>query len=301
MVKNMTKKRLKKGRYTPPKTLKKPMKIKGLDDDTTRIARHVNMIVDPCNAELGPTAYRGSDGFVNRFRNVLNTTPTAGKSGFIYVYYPAYNAVFYVNVTPTDTPVFSASNSGPGQSFLLSNGASQRVVGACCSLTYTGTELDRQGVIYSGVIPIAALSTANTVNDIAANLQHEHRVSDDLLEVKWTPGAVEEEYWQSGAASPEGSGDRNAIVIIALGLNNASTSMFMSITNTLVCEWKPDPGFGLGSTNPSSHDVPGGLEKVRSTLQKMGNWWYSVGKAAHSAYNSTTGKALRGLILAAMA
>lgn len=292
-------------RYQPPKANKKtavamaPMK-RGPPEDVSRIARHVNMIVDPCGAELGPTAYRGADGIVTRFRNVVATGPTVGKTGFIYVYYPAYNAICTANVAAGDVFVFTANTAGPGQTFLLASGASQRAVSACCNLSYTGTELDRCGIIYSGVVPISALSVGKSITDVAMLLQNEHRVSDDPLEVKWSPGSVEEEYWESGATTPGGGGDRNCIVMIALGLNAATSSPYFSIVNTLIAEWRPEPGLGLSTPNPSSHDVPAGLEKVRSVLQRMGNWWYSVGKSAYTAYNSTQGKAIRAMVLAAI-
>lgn len=288
-------------RYKAPKSANKtPMSRKGNSEDSTRIARHVSMILDPCNAEIGPTAYRGSDGIVTRFRNVVATGPQTGKTGFIYVYYPAYNNIYVVNVTPSDTPVFSGNAAGPGQAFLLASGASQRAVAACCSLTYTGTELDRAGIIYSGVVPISALGTAKSVTDIAMLLQHEHRVTGENIEVKWSPGSVEEQYWESGATTPSDGGDRNAIVILALGLNAATSSPYFSIVNTLIAEWKPEPGQGLSTPNPSSHDVVGGLEKVRSVLQRMGTWWYTVGSAAYGAYNSAPGKAIRAMVMAAL-
>lgn len=292
-------------KYQPPKGSKRlgavsnPMK-RGPSEDVSRITRHVNMIVDPCNAELGPTAYRGADGIVTRFRNVVATGPTVGKTGFIYVYYPAYNSICTANVNASDVFVYASNTAGPGQTFLLASGASQRAVSACCNLSYTGTELDRCGIIYSGVVPISALAVGKTITDVAMLLQNEHRVSDEALEVKWSPGSVEEEYWESGATTPGGGGDRNCIVLVALGLNAASSSTYFSIVNTLIAEWRPEPGLGLSTPNPSSHDVPAGLEKVRSVLQRMGNWWYSVGKTAYTAYNSTQGRALRAMVMAAI-
>lgn len=279
-----------------PRAIRSPAR----SEDTTRLERHVRMIVDPCNAELGPTAYRGSDGIISRFRNVQNFSATVGKTGFIFVFYPAYNAIQAVAVNSSDVLAFSPTNAGPGQAFLLASGASQRAVAACSVATYTGTELDRSGILYSGVVPIASLGVAKRVDEFAMLLQHESRVSDTDLEVKWSPSAVEEQYWESGVATPSDGGDRNAIVIIGLGFNAATTSSNFSIVNTLIAEWRPEPGQGLSVPNPSSHDVPGGLEKIRSALTRMGNWWSNATSTITKAYNSNLGVAVRTAVALAI-
>lgn len=272
-------------------------------EDITRITRHVNMIMDPCNAELGPTAYSGADGIISRFRNVQTIGASAGKTGFIFVFNPSYNAVSAVNVNAADLYAFGSTGGGPGQTFLLNSGATQRAVAACSAVSYTGTELDRSGILYSGVVPASAIGANKRVDEIAMLLQHEHRVSDQLLEIKWSPQTIEEQYWESGATTPANSAERNVLVIIGLGLNPATTSSNFSIVNTLIAEWQPEPGQGLVTTNPSSHDVPAGLEKVRTILQRMGNWWSTaqgVAGAAYKAYNSGAGVALRAAVLAVL-
>lgn len=285
---------------TTAMVMPKQLKRTSQSEDSARVARHVNMIVDPCNAELGPTAYRGSDGIISRFRNFTVVGPTAGKTGFAFVYYPAYNAIQLLGVNTSDTINFVPTTGGPGQAFLLASGAAQRAVAACSAVTYTGTELDKSGVLYSGVVPIAALGAIKRVDEIAALLQHQSRVHDEDLEVKWSPSSVEEQYWESGAGTPSDPGDRNAIVIIGLGFNPLTTSNNFTIVNTFIAEWRPEPGQGLSTPNPSSHDVPGGLERVRSALQKLGNWWSSAYKTASKAYNSNIGKAVRVAVAAAM-
>lgn len=270
-------------------------------EDATRIARHVAMIMDPCNAELGPTAYRGADGFITRFRNVVTVAPVAAKSGFVYVWYPAYNRGTTVNLNAGDAFTFASPNfEGPGQTFLLNQSDTQRAVGACTTLNYTGTELDRCGIVYSGVIPIATLQNVKTAADFALVLQHEQRVGDKPLEVKWSPSAAEEEYYRSalGSVEPPNPGDRNCIVFIVLGTNPATTSCNFSLINTLISEWRPEAGSGISTPNPSSHDVPGGIEKVRSILQRFGNWWTGAAKTAYSVANSPTGRTIAAAVAA---
>lgn len=282
---------------TTAMVIPRPMKRVGGErgEDYSRLNRHVNMILDPCNAELGPNAYRGSDGIVSRFRNVQAIGATAGKTGFVFMFYPAYNAIYAINLNSTDNTAFSANIPGPGQAYLLANGASQRCIAACSSISYTGTELDKSGILYAGVVPASSVVAAKTVAEVAMLLQHEARVGDAPLEVKWSPTSVEEEYWLSGPAAPANL-DRNVIVIIGLGFNPATTSTNFSIINTLIAEWKPEPGLGLAEPNPNSHDVPGGIEKVRSVISKLGSWWYGAAQTAYKAINSPAGKAVQGLI-----
>lgn len=298
-------KNLKKGRYgkkapnaavpmaMPNANRKRP---NSAPQDVTRISRHVNMIVDPCNAELGPTAYRGADGIVTRFRSNGNLGASAGKTGFIYVFYPAYNTVYtnYVNAGDLATTNLVG---GPGQAFLLASSESQRAVAACTALSYAGTELDRSGVIYSGVIPISCIQATKTIEQIIALLQHETRTGDRPIEVKWSPSAVDEEYWTTGSVVPESAGDRNCIVFIGMGFNAATTSPNHVVVNTLIAEWRPEAGLGLSTPNPNSHDVSGGIEKVRSVLARMGNWWYGTAKKAYDLANTPTGRAVTAAVV----
>lgn len=269
-------------------------------EDATRIARHVAMIMDPCNAELGPTAYRGADGFITRFRNVVTISPVATKTGFAYVWYPAYNRGTTVNANSGDPFAFNPNFDGPGQTFLLNQSDTQRAVGACTTLNYTGTELDRCGIVYSGVVPIATLQNIKTLADIALVLQHEQRVSDKPIEVKWSPSAAEEEYFRSnlGSIEPPNAGDRNCIVFIVLGTDPTTSSCNFSLINTLISEWRPEAGSGISTPNPSSHDVPGGIEKVRSILQRMGNWWFGAAKTAYNVASSPTGRTIAAAVAA---
>lgn len=245
-----------------------------------RLAGHIGMVADPCNGPITRTAYRGADGIVTRFKNVTSTTNTVGKSGFVHAFYPAYNSIWAAGVNPSDTPVPNfASLAGPGQSFLLSNAQSQRVVGACVTINYRGTELDRSGVLYLGNLPVAALASGFTVDQLAALCQHNVRVSDGAIDVKWNPSAAEEEYWDNGAATPDSPGERNVIVVIGQNFPSA-TALNFALTNTLVCEWRPNYGIGLVEPPPSSADVPAGLERVRTALSSFGDWWVS---AAHTS------------------
>lgn len=261
-----------------------------------RIGSHVRMVMDPCNAPLGPTAYRGADGFVSRTKRIdsiaLNNTSPYG----VYVYYPAYNGIWSGTVasnTASLTPSFVTP--GPGQAFYLSTADSMRPVGACVQVAYQGTELGRNGMIYRAVLPVSALSSG-TFNDLKALCQRYHRIPDAVTETKWTPSPVDEEYWQVGATTPISTGDQNAIVVL-VELGDTTTSITLNATTTLIAEWRPRYGTGLQTPNPNTPDPPAGLERVRNHLANFGNWYLeataTVGRALMTM--STVAGATRAL------
>jgi hypothetical protein len=266
---------------------KKPKVASGGDSTAmNRLKNHVNMIIDPCNAVIGPTAYRGSDGFVTRFKNVVAAGTLTNFPYYVSVFYPAYNATTTGVYASASTPVSVSWSSGPGQAFLLANADSQRVVGACTRLNYLGSELNRQGIVYRGVMPAAALTGA-TVTGLITLCQSSQRVADGVIETKFVPSSVEEQYWSTGGVAPTDDGDRNVIVTIVYGGTSVNCDTFLE--HTLICEWRPKFGVGLVSPPPNTPDVPGGLEKVRTVLSRLGHWWLEHKETASSAIKTATG------------
>lgn len=257
-----------------------------------RLRAHTAMVLDPCNATLGPTAYRGSDGFVTRFKNVVAAGTTTGFPYYVSIFYPAYNGISlsgYASATSVVTP--SYTTSGPGQPFLLANADSQRVVGACTRISYLGSELNRQGIIYRGVLPESAVSGA-TVQQLMALCQRNDRTPDYILETKFIPGSVEEQYWDTGSTAPAEAGDRNVIVTVVYG--GATVALDTYLEHTLICEWRPKFGSGLAVPSPNTPDVPSGLERVRTVLSSLGNWWLDMAHTARTAID-TAGKVYGGM------
>jgi hypothetical protein len=243
------------------------------------------MIMDPCNAKITPTAYRGGDGFVQRFRTTQSVALTT-QTCFISIFYPAYNSYYIAGValpSTVNTGPLSYNTAGPGQAFLLANADSQRAVAACTQVDYSGTELNRQGLLYRGIVKASVFSNNFTVDNIIALLGNPERVPDSTSEVKWVPGATEEEYWNTGSISPDGPGDRNVIVYIGTGFTSAVT---FSFTNTLIAEWQPNFGVGIAANSVNTPDAPAGFEHVKTHLAKAGNWWLSAAATVGAAYRT---------------
>lgn len=249
---------------------------------TDRVSSHLAMVLDPCNSVLGHTAYRGSDGFVSRFK--MNQVVNAGGATnniCVVAFYPAYNgiSVQFTNDPNAALPTNYAT-AGPGQAFLLANCGGQRVVGACTEISYTGTELNRQGIIFRGVIPESVMNGAS-VNQLRVLCQSSSRNTGAKMETKWIPSSIEEEYWNTGAAAPAEAADRNVIVTV-LDAPQASLQAF-NLVHTLIVEWRPKLGIGLQVPTPNTPDAPAGLERVRTALSKLGNWWIDAAQTASTA------------------
>lgn len=276
----------KKTKSATRKSVKKQMMKRPvqLSDSAERLRNHIGMVMDPCNAILGPTAYRGADGFVTRFKINQTAGTTTTNQYFVSVFYPAYNATFLSGYAAATNVVTPAYINGPGQAFLLANADSQRVVGACTKITYLGSELNRQGVVYRGVMPEAAITGA-TVQDIITLCQRTDRTPDSVLETKFIPSSIEETYWKTGGVAPSENGDRNVIVTVLYG--GAVTAVDTFLEHTLICEWRPKFGVGLVCPPPNTPDVTGGLEKVRTAISRFGHWWlegtHTAGTAVRTA------------------
>lgn len=242
-----------------------------------RVSSHVNMVLDPCNAPMAPNAYRGSDGINTRLRQVLPGIASVATPYLIHVFYPRYNGLWVTAVAnPNAALTTSYATPGPGQAYLLANADSQRVVAACTQVAYIGSELNRQGQIYGGVLPEKALEGA-TFNQLVALCQGGERVPDHLFEVKYVPTAVDENYWDTGAAAPADGGDANVLVILVNG--GGVVDINLTLTNTLIAEWRPKFGIGMAVPTPNTPDAPAGLERVKSELARRGNWWMPTVRA----------------------
>lgn len=266
-----------------------------------RVSGHTDMVLDPCNSRITPTAYRGQDGFVQRFAKTQAFTTTT-ESCFINIFYPAYNSIFTYAVGSPSSGVAPVSYgiAGPGQAYLLSSADGMRPIGACVEVDYTGTELNRQGLLYMGSVKSSVFDSVFNLDQITALLGHPIRVPDSTASVKWIPSPSDEEYWNVGAGVPGNGGDRNVIVTVGIGFTDPVS---FQLTTTLIAEWQPNFGLGIAANSPNSVDVPGGIEHVRSNLARAGNWWIGAAHSLERGYQTARGiyNATRGVRAGLMA
>lgn len=255
-------------------------------DAQSRLGRHIRLLLDPCNADLGPTAYRGRDGFVSRFSSIHTVGPGTTQTCSIFMYYPRLNRV-YNRMTANINDDLGAIDwygantfDGPGTYFLKNFTEAMRPVAACVQAYFSGTELDRQGIVYNGIVPGQVFTNtaagSNTIDAYVQLLQKRQRTPDHTVETKWVPAPENEQYERTDVLAPQAGGD-NVIVMCFTGFAVTKINFNFRVVNNI--EWLPGAGQGFVAPSPSTPDVPAGLEHVRTTLSRLGNWWV---EAAHT-------------------
>lgn len=279
----MAKAKRKAGKRAAPKGQRK----RGPQVDA-RVANHVGMLVDPCNAILAPTAYRGKDGFVTRF-SAIEGVGGAGARAAVIAFWPKYNRIFRLNMDSTETN-FSIdfytggpgiSLLGPGHPFLGTNASEVRPVAACMTTLYSGAELERSGLVVRGVVPYKSVSGTLTVETLCNLLQHWDRTPSSISETKWIPSPDDENYIATPSTQPSVTEDSNIVVVVFRGYDVGKINT--AVRFTTIYEWQPFYGLGIQSPTPNTPDSPAGMERVRTALHRMGHWWLDFRTTVNTA------------------
>lgn len=254
-----------------------------------RVAGHVRMVVDPCNATISPTAYRGRDGFITRFSLTVSGNLGASPVGIV-AYWPRINRYIQLGLAGASTG-FSLdwggaySADGPGGAFLATTASAYRPVAACLQSLYTGTELDRQGCVAQLVVPQQSTTGTVSIESLTQLAQRNNRTSG-MTETKWIPSPCNENYERRPATlssyAPE---DADNIIVHVFNGFAANKAVFIN-RMVAVLEWQPNSGQGIVVQNPATPDSVGGLERVRSTLSRLGDWWLSAASTASTAIHT---------------
>lgn len=262
----------------------------------SRLRNHLSMVMDPCNAIIGPTSYRGKDGFITRFNGAQDFDGLPANTCAVIAYWPRMNRIFASAVATAATgfaiDFYNAtlSTPGPGGPYLTTNASETRPIAACLKSNYTGTELDRQGYVAQIVAPLNALMGTLTITSLRQLAQKTSRVGPPV-ETKWIPGPYDEDYVKIATATPSIDVDDNVIVHVFGGF--ASGKLLLTHQITHLQEWQPLYGLGIQVPTPSSPDVPAGLERVRTALSTAGHWWLeataTVGSAVGAARSMVGG------------
>lgn len=219
------------------------------------LSNHFRMLADPCTATLAESAYRGRAGQTSRW-SAVTTYNVAGDTAFFCGVNPAAMSGFagtFANSATLFAPVYSLAM--PGQAFLLANADSWRAIGACIDVDYVGTELNRSGVIYGGILPSTALpaGVATSVDLTKVLLSNEVRTPDRQISQLWFPGVDNELPGDTGVTQYEAG--RNSFCVLAEGL---PPGVQLRLRFTFIIEWFPKISTGLSmptavaGTNPTA-------------------------------------------------
>jgi len=142
------------------------------------------LLADPYNAKLTHPVYAGAEGGLLARCEAFGTWGTGvDQTSGIFHWTPGAigsTNTEYLLVGTTAPNVSGAAvgyNATPGKTFLTNNACAVRVVAACVTITYPGTELNRSGRVHYGHTSGAFLDAGNstTVDQIAGSLEHFER------------------------------------------------------------------------------------------------------------------------------
>ena len=257
------------------------------------------MLLDPCNATLAPSAFRGDQGFRTRF--VSNNTVASG-AGFTcgaIAFIPGQNLLWVMEAATASTSVawVNLSTFAPGNTFLATNAIAYRSLGACLSSTPIAANLAVSGQVYTGIVTVSSLGIpgSTTASSLAQLCNNYAKVTiDQPMETKFVPGALDEEYFDPSTVD---SSDSNAILQVYIGLP-AATGVTYRMTN--IAEWKSLPNKGLVSESYLGNPSRNTIEHVKEYLRTRNpSWWTNIGMGAYSVIRGYATKGVMGAIGAA--
>lgn len=264
------------------------------------VSNHWRMLVDPCFAPLYESAYRGRSGIVSRFTSLVTLTGSS-STGFLGVFNPESGAYTIEGFTDPTVPTgaFGYGNPMPGQGFITQAAEAVRVIGCCIDVDYIGTELERSGMIYGGVVlgDTVGLGAAPIPDSLKQLLPNQTRTPDKQLTQLWFPGVENELYANNGSSSTAYNSAHNSIAIMGEGLP-AGIKIRLRITSIL--EWLPLLGVGISMPSPvSGHNPVGAYEKLHEAAAASNMFTHSFTNGAYDAANRLAYRAGQALLGAA--
>lgn len=274
------------------------------------LSNHLHMVVDPCNAPLTETAYPNASGVIRDRRKFLynvSHTPatTAGTYSKTIAWHPimggfelSVGAELFPSANATNctfTPVPSLFRFADTNAFYSARG-----VGGCLSVSWTGKELDRRGIVYSGVVSgglvwthLAQASggsgTQISPSVLAASLTTTCRTPNDKCEVTWVPTEYDSTFMDlvpyttaNNSALQEQLAKLNFVVMVCVFTQAVGEAVSLGYTSLSIAEVNPavtvSGGSNVGLVQDAAHvnssGIPGAVTSIVRTLQMQDTNWY---------------------------
>jgi len=250
-----------------------------------KVSRLLNLITDPCGAELTHGYGMTTEGIVQRFNRFITPVATS-ETAFAFLFSPCNqqnNTAIYQKLAVGAGVPTTVGSGGPGEAFFENNADVVAPLAACIQVLYTGKLVDRKG--YIGVCQLSArsgidIAVGNT--DLPTLLSYCQQVSpvpSHAVELKWSP-SIKNFTAQNGVAESDASWAENMMMVVAVGVNPSD----FVVKFTGVYEYVPK--FTLGQPAPrATMSVPPNVgSHIVSTLDRMGVWWHNLGDAAGAAF-----------------
>ncbi len=279
----------------------------GLD---SAAAAYAQLLLDPCQAPLTHPVYSGGDGgYLGRYETDVLVNAATGIGAVLFVpgamgisaagtvSSAGNNSVMYLGDNTSAAELASDTTAGkwcvlgspsvtqPGYASLYAASAAVRPVAACVQLYYTGSELDRKGIVSMTRVNAGSVlgesGNGPTVAQYRSISNLVVRTPADHTEMKWTPGDGDQLYTDPTLITTLREVERkNAILITYSGLP-VNTSGAVRLRFVVVYEWTPGAiGGGLMTNMSSRARSVNTLDHVLNALDRLGNWWTSTGNSA---------------------
>jgi len=247
----------------------------------TAAAAYARLLADPCDAGLARPLYMGTGtGYLTRFTQDYSFTNDSG----VFVVTPSnYGGgtsatIQSANDNASATLLTLVNQVGPGYTFLNTNAADARPVAACLTTIYTGTELNRAGLInrcqLTGDAATGWGAGVLSYDTISSSFPTEDRTPTGRLEVKWAPGQRDADF--SNAATNSRQPNNAALAVLWRGLGTSSSLKFRV---TIVYEWRPPSNESIvlppSAGNPSRNTVE---QAVGALYDTNPNWAFSAAR-----------------------
>jgi hypothetical protein len=267
-------------------------------------ANHANMLMDPCNSILEESVYNGDRGFVNRFQAQASYGTTASTTAWWAIYKPGNQCSTNADVaTATTASTLSFQPAAyPGETFMTPNASKQRAVACCITVRPNSAPNNATGTIFFGVVSASAVLngasvTAAQLINLCSDSVSASQALMAPLEVRWSPGGLDERYNTTGTVSDDDT-DRNALIVVGTGFPAASGVNYRVVSIT---EWTPIRTFGVvqdaTATKRSRSNI---TDVVRVLKERDPSWWWSIGKKATNIVGKVAGGYFSGGAIGAL-
>jgi hypothetical protein len=265
--------------------------------------RYMDLIGDPCGADLTTAPYTSTgSGITIRTRTIQlvasNASPTAPVDVLVQLTPTPeiwdngtlYQESFLQNISVTAAQTMDSSfyNGAPQA---LATYSYYRPVAACLEISYSGTELNRGGTVYSALTNRALIVNghladgSHTAGEVAQGFTRFARLGDERHQVRFAPSLNDQNFTSrllyKADKTPENIQESGAAMLFAvLGATGAFT-----VTATVVWEVVPDQFGGVVSSIQSP--APTTVQAAISKIKDLSGWATSpAGEAIVSGIKS---------------
>lgn len=243
------------------------------------------LLDDPCNAPLVPGCFPGiASGMLYRTRTVqgFGVGGTDASMAAMVFFHPAYGGTAGGTYCPLQWASVNAADGIPNTKYGTTIGGipqygQYRCVAACMKLRYTGSELNRAGIVghvitndppfTAGTPGGTASSDLATVSAYLQGCQTTYRLGEANHEVRWAPAFEDGEFQENTPGIGNLLRTGNAIGFVITGYPKGTVYAEL----TAVWEVIPDTGSGLVPPVmvPSSNNT---VNQVLRTIGDIGRW-----------------------------